>query len=146
MVEAAHSKGIIVEGEIDRIVGAGSEVHKEMYTVEQIRSGYTDPAKARKFIEETVKRAGAKVIDGLTGHGVGNELHEEPTIYNFGEPGEGEPLEKGMVLAIEPMICFTTGRIEQLSDDSYATMDGSISTHFEHTILIGDQGPEILSR
>ena len=97
-------------------------------------------------IEETVKRAGAKVIDGLTGHGVGNELHEEPTIYNFGEPGEGELLEKGMVLAIEPMICFTTGRVEQLSDDSYATMDGSTSTHFEHTILIGDSGAEILSR
>ncbi len=97
-------------------------------------------------IEETVKRAGAKVIDGLTGHGVGNQLHEEPTVYNFGEPGEGEPLEEGMVLAIEPMVCFTTGAIEQLSDDSYTTMDGGNSAHFEQTVLIGKRGPEILSQ
>ena len=97
-------------------------------------------------IEETVRRSGAKVIDGLTGHGVGNELHEEPTIYNFGEPGEGELLEAGMVIAIEPMTCFTTGRIEQLSDDSYATLDGNNSAHFEHTVLIGENGPEILSQ
>lgn len=97
-------------------------------------------------IEETVKRAGAKVIDGLTGHGVGNQLHEEPTVYNFGEPGEGELLEEGMVLAIEPMVCFTTGRIEQLSDDSYATVDGGNSAHFEQTVLIGKRGPEVLSQ
>ncbi|KKU56369.1 MAG: Methionine aminopeptidase [Parcubacteria group bacterium GW2011_GWA1_47_11] len=99
-----------------------------------------------RAIEETAKRAGAKVIDGLTGHGVGNELHEEPTIYNFGEPGEGELLEEGMVLALEPMICFTTSKIEQLSDDSYATMDGGNSVHFEHTILIGKERAEILSQ
>jgi len=97
-------------------------------------------------IEETIKRGGAKVIEGLTGHGVGNQLHEEPTVYNFGEPGEGMRLEAGMVLAIEPMTCFTSGRIEQLSDDSYATMDGSNSAHFEHTVLIGEKGPEILSQ
>src|SRR3989344_2798686 len=67
-------------------------------------------------IEETIKRGGAKVIDGLTGHGTGIELHEEPTVYNFGEPGEGELLREGMVLAIEPMSCFTTKSIKQLSD------------------------------
>lgn len=96
-------------------------------------------------IEETIKKAGAKIIDGLTGHGVGDQLHEEPTIYNFGEPGEGERLEVGMVLAIEPMVCFSTSRIEQLSDDSYATIDRGNSAHFEHTILIQENGPEILS-
>lgn len=96
-------------------------------------------------VEETVKSAGAKVIDGLTGHGVGNQLHEEPTIYNFGEPGEGELLEEGMVIAVEPMVCFATSKVEQLTDDSYATVGGQNTAHFEHTILIGKRGAEILS-
>lgn len=96
-------------------------------------------------IETVIEGAGAKVIDGLTGHGVGLEVHEEPSVFNFGEPGEGVKLEEGMVLAIEPMVSLNESRVEQLDDDSYATVDGSNSAHFEHTILITKGSPEILT-
>ncbi len=97
-------------------------------------------------IETVIVDGGANVIDGLTGHGVGIELHEDPVVFNFGEPGEGIKLKEGMVLALEPMTSFSTDEITQLADDSFATKDGSISAHFEHTILIKKTSAEILTR
>lgn len=97
-------------------------------------------------IESIVHKGRFSVIRGLTGHGVGFELHEEPTVYNFGKPGVGMKLREGMVLAIEPMVSTGSPDIIQLSDESYATSDGSLSAHFEHTIVITKNGPEILTR
>lgn len=97
-------------------------------------------------IETTLKSAGFHVIEGLTGHGVGIALHEEPAVYNFGEPGEGMELKEGMVLAIEPMAGIRTGEIIQLPDDSFATKDGGLSAHFEHTVLVREGEPEILTK
>ena len=71
-----------------------------------------------------------KIIEGLTGHGIGRELHEDPTIWNEGRAGTGEKITEGMVLAIEPMISAGSSKIIQLKDDSYATYDGSLSAHF----------------
>ena len=96
-------------------------------------------------IESTVKKAGFFVVDGLTGHGVGEELHEDPVVYNYGKRGAGIKLREGMILALEPMISTDTPKIVQLKDDSYATADGSMSAHFEHTILIKKGGAEILT-
>ncbi|MCL4405160.1 MAG: type I methionyl aminopeptidase [Patescibacteria group bacterium] len=96
-------------------------------------------------IERAASAAGFKVAEGLTGHGVGNELHEEPTIYNYGKPHTGVPLKNGMVIAIEPMINIGSAAIKQLKDDSYVTADGSLSAHFEHTVLITRTGGEVLS-
>lgn len=96
-------------------------------------------------IEKVVKSAGFKVMDGLTGHGTGLKLHENPTIYNFGNPGEGQVLKEGMVLALEPMAAIGTSQVKQLKDESYATVDGSLSAHFEHTVLITKSGAEILT-
>jgi methionyl aminopeptidase len=97
-------------------------------------------------VEETVKKGGFQVIRNLTGHGVGFELHEEPTIYNFGNRGEGMELKPGMVLAIEPMVAVSASRVVQQEDDSFRTEDGSQSAHFEHTIAITERGPEVLTK
>lgn len=96
-------------------------------------------------ISHTVQRAGFKILDGLTGHGVGLEIHEDPIIYNFGERGSGMKLKEGMVLAIEPMTSTRSGKVVQMKDDSFATSDGSISAHFEHTVLVIKSGAEILT-
>lgn len=92
-----------------------------------------------------IKSNGFFVIQGLTGHGVGMVLHEDPNIFNEGKPGTGMKLLPGMVIAIEPMVAIGTGRVQQLDDDSFATVDGSISAHFEKTIAITNEGPRILT-
>lgn len=96
-------------------------------------------------IESTLQKEGFEVVEGLTGHGVGRAVHEEPAVYNFGKPGEGMRLSAGMVLAIEPMASVGGGEIIQLSDDSFATKDNSLSAHFEHTVLIQEGEAEILT-
>ena len=96
-------------------------------------------------ITRTVERSNFKVVEGLTGHGVGNKVHEDPIIYNYGEPGKGELLRAGMVIAIEPMTSISTKKIVQLPDDSFVTADGSLSAHFEHTMLVTLKGAEVLT-
>jgi len=92
-----------------------------------------------------IKSNGFYVVQGLTGHGIGTALHEDPSVFNDGKPGTGMKLQPGMVIAIEPMVAIGTGRVEQLDDDSFATADGSISAHFEKTIVISPEGPRILT-
>lgn len=101
-------------------------------------------------IEAVARKNKVGIAEGLVGHGVGRELHEDPTVFNFGKRGEGEPLELGMTLAIEPM--FTLGADRNgvgvtitRRDDSYATRDGSLASQFEHTVAITAQGPRILT-
>jgi len=96
-------------------------------------------------IEATAKKANFHIVKGLTGHGVGFGVHEEPVIHNFGKSGEGLALEVGMVLAIEPMISLGTGEIKQSQDDSYVTADNTLAAHFEKTIAITSTGPEVLT-
>jgi methionyl aminopeptidase len=97
-------------------------------------------------IEKTTQEYGFRIIKGLTGHGTGFALHEDPTIYNFGKKGEGIELQPGMVLAIEPMVAAGSARIKQHSDDSFATVDKSLTAHFEHTIAIKSNDSETLTR
>ena len=97
-------------------------------------------------IERHVKKNEMSVIKSLTGHGIGRDLHEDPAVFNFGERGGGIELETGMVIAIEPMIAIGSGGIKQLKDDSFATRDGSLSAHFEHTVAVTDKGPRILTK
>ncbi len=97
-------------------------------------------------IHSRVKSAGFSIVDGLTGHGIGTKLHEDPYVYNFGKPGDGERLVPGMVLAIEPMTAVGKRAVTQLDDDSFVTADDSLSAHFEHTIAITEGGPIILTK
>jgi len=96
-------------------------------------------------INKYVRSKGFKVIRDLTGHGIGKDLHEEPIVFNAGSKGKGLKLEPGLVIAIEPMVSAGSDEIVQLLDDSYATKDGSLSAHFEHTVAITETGPEILT-
>src|SRR3989344_2922884 len=96
-------------------------------------------------VNKFVSRNRFKVVRSLTGHGIGKEFHEEPVIYNFGVKGRGPVLAPGMVMAIEPIISAGSDKIIQLKDESYATADGSISAHFEHTVAITEKGPVILT-
>lgn len=97
-------------------------------------------------IQGHARSKGFEVIQGLTGHGIGHELHEDPSVFNEGRKGQGLKLEPGLVLAIEPMISAGAPDIVQLEDDSYATVDGSLAAHFEHTVAITNNGPEILTQ
>jgi methionyl aminopeptidase len=97
-------------------------------------------------IQYYAESRGYSVVREYTGHGIGREMHEEPQIANFGLPGQGQVLKKGMTLALEPMVnigdCHT-----RLGDDHWVvlTSDGSLSAHFEHTIAITDAESEILT-
>jgi methionyl aminopeptidase len=97
-------------------------------------------------IQQWVESQGFSVVRDFVGHGIGRDLHEEPQIPNFGAPHQGPRLEKGMVLALEPMVNEGTYEVRVLSDGwTVVTADGKRSAHFEHTIAITDDGAEILS-
>lgn len=95
-------------------------------------------------IGDLVHSKGYFVADNLTGHGIGKSLHEDPMIPNFGTAGKGPRIRKGMTLAIEPMVNIGTNRVLEKGWE-YFTLDGTLSAHFENTILITDSEPEILS-
>ncbi len=99
-------------------------------------------------IEKFVKAKGKYgIVEILAGHGVGREIHEDPYIPNFGKAGTGVILKKGMVIAIEPMLNMGTKNVTLDKDEyTYHTADGKRSAHFEHTILITDGEPEILTK
>ena len=97
-------------------------------------------------IQTTVEAAGLSVVRSLVGHGIGRDMHEDPQIPNFGEPGRGPLLEEGMVLAIEPMT--TAGRhAVRMGADGWAiySQDGSLAAHFEFTVAVTAAGPRILT-
>ena len=97
-------------------------------------------------IQEYVEKRGYSVVRVFVGHGIGQHLHESPQIPNYGPPGRGVKLKPGMVLAIEPMINIGRPEVAILADQWTAvTTDRRLSAHFEHTIAITQEGPEILS-
>jgi len=98
-------------------------------------------------VQTWVESYGFSVVRDYVGHGIGMDLHEEPQIPNFGPPHQGPRLARGMVLALEPMVNEGTPEVKILSDGwTVVTADGRRSAHFEHTIAITDEGPEILSK
>jgi methionyl aminopeptidase len=98
-------------------------------------------------IQNYAESRGYSVVREYTGHGIGREMHEDPQIPNFGLPGTGPVLKKGMTLALEPMLCCGDWRTRVASDHwTVLTADGSLSAHFEHTIAINDNEPEVLTR
>lgn len=98
-------------------------------------------------VQERAEGAGFSVVKQFVGHGIGRELHEAPQIPNYGPKGRGPRLKPGMVFAIEPMVNVGGDEVRILDDQWTAvTADASLSAHFEHTILIGEEGPEVLTR
>jgi methionyl aminopeptidase len=97
-------------------------------------------------IQQHAETRGYSVVRAFVGHGIGTALHEEPQVPNFGPPGRGPRLKVGMVLAIEPMVNIGHADVEILDDGwTVVTADGQLSAHFEHTVAITDDGPQILT-
>ena len=97
-------------------------------------------------IQECAESNGFSVVRDLVGHGIGQKMHEEPQIPNFGKKSTGPYLKAGMVFALEPMVNMGGYEIRTLDDHwTVVTADGSLSCHFEHTVAITDNGPEILT-
>jgi methionyl aminopeptidase len=97
-------------------------------------------------IQRSVEANGLSVIRTLVGHGIGREMHEEPQVPNFGEPGRGPELEVGTVLAIEPMV-NAGGPLVRMGDDGWSVFseDDSLAAHFEFTVAVTPEGPRILT-
>ncbi|MFP4199887.1 MAG: type I methionyl aminopeptidase [Clostridia bacterium] len=97
-------------------------------------------------VQQAAEAAGYSVVRDYTGHGIGRQLHEDPQILNFGPPGRGPVLKAGMVLAIEPMVNAGDYRVKTQSDGwTVVTADGELSVHFEHTVAVTADGPEVLT-
>ncbi|OGP67817.1 MAG: type I methionyl aminopeptidase [Deltaproteobacteria bacterium RBG_16_44_11] len=97
--------------------------------------------------QTTVESAGFSVVRDYVGHGVGKNLHEDPQIPNFGKKDRGIELKSGMILAIEPMVNERNFKVKVLPDGwTVVTADGGLSAHFEHSVAITDNGPDILSK
>lgn len=98
-------------------------------------------------IQRFVEQNGYSVVREYVGHGIGRDLHEEPQIPNYGQPGHGPVLREGMVLAIEPMVNAGGSTLRVLEDNWTAvTADGSYSAHFEHMVAVTKNGPDVLTR
>lgn len=115
--------------------------------IEQVRVGnrLTDISAA---VQAWAERAhGYSVVRDLCGHGIGTQMHEEPNVLNYGDPGRGPRLQEGMVFAIEPMVNLGGPEVRVLDDQWTAvTADGTASAHFEHTVAVTSNGPWILTR
>jgi methionyl aminopeptidase len=120
---------------------------------ESLRLGIVKARKGNRLfdishtVQSYVEKNGMSVVRDYVGHGIGRRMHEEPQIPNFGKPGRGPRLEIGMALAIEPMVNLGGYQVETLEDQwTVVTKDRRASAHFEHTVAITENGPEILTR
>lgn len=137
------------------VVGEGSEVAKDLVRVaeESFWEGIKQAKKGNRIsdishaIQECVERNGFSVVREFEGHGIGRDMHEDPGVPNFGKPGRGPRLEVGMTLAIEPMINEGHWAVDILDDGwTVVTSDGSLSAHYENTIVITENGAEVLTK
>ena len=149
IVEGWHADAAItipvgaIDLESQRLISVGRAALEA--AIAHVRSGHTlgDIGSAVSGVAEA---AGFSVVREYTGHGIGTQMHEDPAIPNYGRAGKGLKLRAGHVVAIEPMINAGRAAVRELSDGwTVVTSDGSRSVHFEHTIAVGDDGPEILT-
>jgi methionyl aminopeptidase len=149
IVNGFHGDGAITVG-----VGKMSSKARElvevteaalMVGIKQARNG-AHLGDVSAAIQNYVETRGFSVVREYSGHGVGRDLHEDPLVPNFGSPGEGPVLRKGMTLAIEPMVTTGDWRTRLASNRwTVSTVDGSLAAHFEHTIAISEGEAEILT-
>lgn len=135
-------------------VGEVSSEKQELmdWTKESLKAGIDMARKGNKLgaissaVQEVAESRGYGVVRELVGHGIGREMHEDPQVPNVGSPDDGPKLKTGMVLAIEPMINMGTFQVKTMPDEwTVVTADGQPSAHFEHTVAITDNGPDILT-
>lgn len=143
--DAAVTVGVgTITADQERLIAAARESLEA--GIEQVHTGKRlgDVGAA---IQHHAEQQGYAVVREYVGHGIGRNLHEDPHVPNYGVPGEGRRLETGLVLAIEPMLNIGTHQTKVLPDKwTVVTADGSLSAHFEHTVAVTDNGPEVLTR
>lgn len=122
-------------------------------TLDSLRCGAEQMLPGRRLsdighaVQQRVEAEGFSVIRVFAGHGIGRRMHEPPWVPNYGRPGRGPRLLPGMVFAIEPMVAAGKPDVRMLEDEWTAvTADGTLSAHFEHTILVTEDGPRFLTR
>lgn len=132
-----------VSTEVENLV---NNTKKALYEgLSQIKSG-AKIGDIGAAIESYAHKCGLSVVEELVGHGVGTSVHEDPDVPNYGKPNTGITLKKGMVIAVEPMLNLGTKEICMLDDDwTIVTEDEMPSAHFEHTVVVTDDGYEILT-
>ena len=147
--------GMITDAARSKIAGKGSPSAERLLkgTLESLDSGISVIKNGVRVgdisnaVEKVLNRYGFGIVRELVGHGVGHELHEDPNIPNYGPAGKGPVLKSGMTIAIEPMTTLGSHHISTDADGwTIRTLDGSLSAHFEDTVLITENGYEILTR
>lgn len=147
-------KGMVTDAAISVILGKGSEEARKLLeaTERSMMAGIKAVHGGCKTgdigaaVEAVLAPAGYGIVRDLVGHGVGHSLHEDPNIPNYGPAGQGETLLTGMTIAIEPMATLGTHKVVTDSDKwTIRTADGSLAAHFEHTVLITENGAEVLT-
>jgi methionyl aminopeptidase len=148
-------KGYYGDAAITVPVGAVSEEAKRLLkiteaglndAIQQARTG-NRLGDISSAVQERVESAGFSIVRDFVGHGIGRSLHEDPQIPNYGIRGRGIELKPGMVLAIEPMVNEGGYEVQVLPDGwTVVTKDGKLSAHFEHTVAVTENGPDVLSR
>lgn len=144
VADAARTFPVGEIGEVERNLLQGTE-QSLLAGVEQCRAG-NRMGDMSSAIQSVAEKAGLSVVRSLVGHGVGRSMHEDPQVPNYGKPGRGPLLEEGMVLAVEPMT--TAGRASvRVGGDGWAiySQDGSPAAHFEFTVAITGEGPQVLT-
>jgi len=137
--------GAILDGwhsDAARTFGVGEISDEAQNLIDVTRQSFFEGIKYVKYVESH----GYSVVRDLVGHGIGRNLHEDPSVPNFGKAGHGVKLAAGMTIAIEPMVNAGDYHVAVLDDDwTVVTDDGSLSAHYENTVLVTKNGPEILS-
>ena len=150
----SYSQGFHGDGAVTIAIGEISDEAKRLLeaTQEALAAGVARAAPGGRLgdisaaIQEVAEAAGFSVVRALVGHGIGRELHESPQVPNYGRAGRGLRLKAGMVLALEPMVNVGVHDVELLDDEwTVVTADRKLSAHFEHTVAITENGPEILT-
>ena len=132
-----------VSDEAQRLMEIGKEALTRAIAAAQVGNQVRDIGAA---VEQLAKETGVAVVQDLCGHGIGQRLHEDPQVPNYIARGPNIELKPGMTLAIEPMLNAGGGRVMLMDDDwTFVTADRSLSVHYEHTVLITNDGPEILT-
>jgi methionyl aminopeptidase len=148
-------KGFYGDAAITVPVGESAEETRRLLRVteEALERGIAEAVEGKRVsdishaVQRHVEGAGYSVVRMFVGHGIGKSLHEEPQVPNYGAPGRGPRLQKGMTLAIEPMVNMGTFDVKVLGDGWTAvTTDGRLSAHFEHTVAVTAKGPKVLTR
>jgi methionyl aminopeptidase len=147
-------KGFYADSAATFIIGTPGELHSRLLdcATRALEAGINQAVDGNRIgdighaVNNVASGDNFSVVRDLVGHGIGQNLHEDPQVPNFGKPQSGYPLKEGLVIAIEPMINEGTHEVRTLSDNwTVVTADGKLSAHIEHTVAIGPNGPEILT-